>query len=86
VSVQAGPVKQVIAHQPHAVLTGQRSCAEPTVRGVVTVLQPLEVGLDHARRVRGYHAVLAHVHAVLKAELVGHLALGALTETHGKVD
>jgi len=86
VGVQTGPVEQVVAHQPDTVLTGQRTCAEPTVWGVVAVLQPLKVGLDHARGVRRHHAVLAHVHAMLKAELVGHLALGALAETHGKAE
>ena len=33
-----------------------------------------------------HHAVLAHVDPVLEAELVRHLALGALAQTHsGKV-
>ena len=30
------------------------------------------------------HAVLAHVHSMLKAELIGHLPLGTLAEAHGQ--
>lgn len=71
-----------VANEPDADLTGELGAAEAAVRAVVRVLQPKEVGLDDALWVLLHHAVLAHVDAVLEAELVGHLALGALAQAH----
>ena len=75
----------MVAHQSHTGLGCEGARAEATVGRIVTVLQPLQVGLDHAGGVRGHHAVLAHIHPVLETELVRHLALGALAQTHGEI-
>jgi hypothetical protein len=73
VRVQSGPLVEVVTHQSGAVLGSQGAGAEPTVGGVVAVLQ---VQLHHAGGMGGDHAVLTHIDTVLKTGLVCHLALG----------
>ena len=45
-------------------------------------LQPSKVGLHDTLCMRRHHAVLAHIHSVLKAELVRHFPLWALAQPH----
>lgn len=74
--------KHTIANEPHTIALLQSDAAQAARRIVVAVLQPLQIRLDDAFRMAGDHAMLAHVDAMLEAELIGHLPFGALAEPH----
>lgn len=82
VAVEAAEVEHVVAQQPYAVPVAELALAQFTDRVVITVLQPLQVGLNYAFGVVLKHAMLAYVHSVFETELVGDLLLRTLTQTH----
>lgn len=81
--MKTGPVEYIIADQSDSILGDQWVITQSTVRAVITILKPLEVGLHYTLVVVGDQAMLTNIHPMFKAEQVGHLPLRTLAQTHG---
>lgn len=77
-------MEEIIANKAGCLPAGQGCAAQAAIGVVVTILEPLQVGLDDALGVIGYKAVLADVDSVFEAEQVSHLPLGALAKSHDR--
>lgn len=52
------------------------------MRRIITILEPIKIGFNHALRVARYKAELAYINAMLKAEEIGDLLPFTFAKTH----